>query len=358
MSLSERLARAKSGKEPVAPEPPVPAPEVAPPVDSVLPVWQAPQVPGPDLGPPPAAVAMSAAPAVAMPAAPPVASPSAAEARVEPTDHAAADWLPAPPIAGSPSPIEPAPAAAPAPPALALDDLEAALREAVMKHARGAQMVLILDACFSGRSESETAVADARGRVLSPESSAGGPLRFAPRKASDEIIVLAAARDDEIASWDREAPCALAHRPPRRSRLQAHTHLGPHGLGQTPGTELVEHDQRVGMLQRSLGVAIDIDVTIQVGAGHHHDQRLPRRGRRPRGDRGCRAPGVQRDQQVGALAVPLRQHRHRIIRRQKLCPARRGVPVAAVRRRHGWRHERDVGANHRCTQPRPSRPTP
>lgn len=89
--------------------------------------------------------------------------------------------------------------------ALALEEIEAAVRAAVAAHAKGAQTVLILDACFSGRSESETAIADARGRVLSPESSAGGPLRFAPRKASDEIIVLAAARDDEIASWDREA---------------------------------------------------------------------------------------------------------------------------------------------------------
>lgn len=88
--------------------------------------------------------------------------------------------------------------------AFALDELEAALRAAVATHARGAQAVLILDACFSGRSESPSR-GEAKGSVLASESSAGGPVRFAPRPASEELIVLAAARDDEIASWDREA---------------------------------------------------------------------------------------------------------------------------------------------------------
>ncbi len=82
MSLSERLARAKSGVEPEAPPAPVPAPDLGP-VDSLLPVWQVPE-------------AISAEPIAAPVTSIPLPPPSA-PARPEPDFHSGAPsdaWAP------------------------------------------------------------------------------------------------------------------------------------------------------------------------------------------------------------------------------------------------------------------------
>ena len=61
------------------------------------------------------------------------------------------------------------------------------------------QVVLVLDACFSGISPKGSHV---------DKSSAGGPIRFAPRATtatSSDIVVLSASADSEIAFWDERA---------------------------------------------------------------------------------------------------------------------------------------------------------
>lgn len=80
-----------------------------------------------------------------------------------------------------------------------LDTLVERLREIKVDILPEGQVILILDACFSGVTPQG---------ALIDKSSAGGPVRWAPRamtNAATDIVILSASQESEIAFWDERA---------------------------------------------------------------------------------------------------------------------------------------------------------
>ena len=127
-----------------------------------------------------------------------------------------------------------------------------------------------------------------------------------------------------------EAALVAGRRRQLRSRLEDDSRLAAQPGRQRCGAAFLQYHKFGGQLQRALGHTVAMDVAVQIRAGQH--QREPTL--RMRGVKGCdrrgRAPGVQCNQRIAGLAVPLLQHLNATQRSKKSRPARRRVPVARI----------------------------
>jgi len=111
---------------------------------------------------------------------------------------------------------------------------------------------------------------------------------------------------------------------------------------------ILQHDQPVREFQRLPGVAVFVDVAIQVGAGQRQQQGTARKALGKGVDRSEAAPCMQRQHQVGRASIPFHLHPHRVARlAQEMRPACGGMPVAvavfaAIRRDEGDAHRVSV----------------
>ncbi len=84
--------------------------------------------------------------------------------------------------------------------------------------------------------------------------------------------------------------------------------------GQFVGAAFRQHDDAVREFQRLLGVAVLVDVAVEIGAGQRQQQRAGREALGKRADRGKAAPRVQSQHQVGGAAIPFHLRSHRVAR--------------------------------------------
>jgi len=140
--------------------------------------------------------------------------------------------------------------------------------------------------------------------------------------------------------------CRLDHRHARAGRLETGDGLGAVRRGQVVDGALVQHDQPVREFERALGLRIDVDVAIEIGAGQHHGQRIAWPLGRPALDRFGGTARVQRHHRVGRLAMPAVHQFNSIMGSQHLRPPPGGLPVAVVGSGERGCRDADQGAKH------------
>ena len=129
-------------------------------------------------------------------------------------------------------------------------------------------------------------------------------------------------------------------------RLIDHPQLVPLGGRNRFADPCMQAHDTVGQGQRAERlVRIAVDEPVCVRAGQDHDQRAVRVQFGEGPDRGCAAPGMQGDHQIGTLSPVVDMHVDPVPESaQQSCPAIRGGAVARTRTGRGGGDQRDVHA--------------
>jgi hypothetical protein len=133
--------------------------------------------------------------------------------------------------------------------------------------------------------------------------------------------------------------------PDRRiRRLVDDARLAAQARLELPRRLVLQHDDAAGELQRAARFSGRRQVPVQVGAGEHDGERPAWLRGAVAQDRCMAALRVQCDQEVAALALPLRKHGHAVAcAAQHRGPARGRMQVAGAGTGARRRHDRDLG---------------